>query len=285
MSDKRCTEDEDVVAELRDGMTIGIGGWAPGASPCRRAGHPALAAQGPDRRVVRRARRRAAVRRRQGPQARIRLRLARLDPLEPHFRAARQAGAIASVELDEGMLQWGLYAASLRLPFLPTPRRSRLECCASIPACAPSPRPTTTPRSWWPCRPSRSTRRSSTSTGPTARQRPVPRPRPLLRRPLPRRGRRGGASSLRADRRHRRAAGRAGTFHTPDASTGSMVDGVMETPGGAHFTSCEPGLRAGRGVPEELRDGGGRAPSRGPRSPGGSWTGSEADYQAAVTSG
>src|SRR5262249_54570804 len=40
--------------------------------------------------------------------------------LEPHFRAARQRGAIEAVELDEGMLQWGLYAASLRLPFLPT---------------------------------------------------------------------------------------------------------------------------------------------------------------------
>src|SRR3981081_400886 len=42
-------------------------------------------------------------------------------PLEPHFRAARQGAAIPElVELDEGMLQWGLYAASLRLPFLPT---------------------------------------------------------------------------------------------------------------------------------------------------------------------
>jgi glutaconate CoA-transferase subunit A len=41
-------------------------------------------------------------------------------PLEPHFRAARQAASIEAVELDEGMLQWGLYAASLRLPFLPT---------------------------------------------------------------------------------------------------------------------------------------------------------------------
>jgi glutaconate CoA-transferase subunit A len=29
--------------------------------------------------------------------------------LEPHFRAARQAGTIAEpVEYDEGMLQWGL---------------------------------------------------------------------------------------------------------------------------------------------------------------------------------
>jgi glutaconate CoA-transferase subunit A len=41
-------------------------------------------------------------------------------PLEPHFRAARERGAIDVLELDEGMLQWGLYAASLRLPFLPT---------------------------------------------------------------------------------------------------------------------------------------------------------------------
>jgi glutaconate CoA-transferase subunit A len=57
-------------------------------------------------------------------------------PLEPYFRAARQAGTtdseggsagvlparrpIEASEIDEGMLQWGLYAAALRLPFLPT---------------------------------------------------------------------------------------------------------------------------------------------------------------------
>jgi glutaconate CoA-transferase subunit A len=41
-------------------------------------------------------------------------------PLEPHFRIVRQTGAVEAVELDEGMLQWGLYAATLRLPFLPT---------------------------------------------------------------------------------------------------------------------------------------------------------------------
>lgn len=41
-------------------------------------------------------------------------------PLEPHFRAARQSGAITALEYDEGMFQWSLYAASLRLPFLPT---------------------------------------------------------------------------------------------------------------------------------------------------------------------
>ena len=41
-------------------------------------------------------------------------------PLEPHFRIARQTGTIEATELDEGMFQWGLYAAALRLPFLPT---------------------------------------------------------------------------------------------------------------------------------------------------------------------
>lgn len=40
-------------------------------------------------------------------------------PLEPHFRAARQGGSIEAVELDEGMFQWGLYAAACNLPFLP----------------------------------------------------------------------------------------------------------------------------------------------------------------------
>jgi glutaconate CoA-transferase subunit A len=39
--------------------------------------------------------------------------------LEPHFRAARQRGEIEFFEVDEGMLQWGLLAASHRLPFLP----------------------------------------------------------------------------------------------------------------------------------------------------------------------
>ena len=35
-------------------------------------------------------------------------------PLEPHFRKARQAGSFRASELDEGMLQWGLYAAATR---------------------------------------------------------------------------------------------------------------------------------------------------------------------------
>jgi glutaconate CoA-transferase subunit A len=41
-------------------------------------------------------------------------------PLEPHFRAARQAGTVETRELDEGMFLLGLQAAAWRVPFLPT---------------------------------------------------------------------------------------------------------------------------------------------------------------------
>jgi glutaconate CoA-transferase subunit A len=40
-------------------------------------------------------------------------------PLEPHFRLGRQQGKVELTELDEGMLHWGLLAAAHRLPFLP----------------------------------------------------------------------------------------------------------------------------------------------------------------------
>ena len=41
-------------------------------------------------------------------------------PLESHFRQARQKNEIDVMELDEGMVQWGLRAAAMNLPFLPT---------------------------------------------------------------------------------------------------------------------------------------------------------------------
>ncbi len=41
-------------------------------------------------------------------------------PLEPHFRAARQAGRVETFELDEGMFLLGLQASAWRVPFLPT---------------------------------------------------------------------------------------------------------------------------------------------------------------------
>ena len=41
-------------------------------------------------------------------------------PLEPYYRKAREAGGLELLEVDEGMFQWGLRAAAMRLPFLPT---------------------------------------------------------------------------------------------------------------------------------------------------------------------
>jgi glutaconate CoA-transferase, subunit A len=119
MTDKRCTED-DVVAELRDGMTIGIGGWGSRRKPMSivRAilrsdlrDLTIVAYGGPDVGMLCAA----------GKVRRVVYGFVSLDsiPLEPHFRVARQQGTIEAMELDEGMLQLGLRAAAWRVSFLP----------------------------------------------------------------------------------------------------------------------------------------------------------------------
>jgi glutaconate CoA-transferase, subunit A len=119
VADKRMTEDE-VVAQLRSGMTIGIGGWGSRRKPMSlvravlRSGLRDLTVVsygGPDVGLLCAA----------GKVTRLVYGFVSMDsiPLEPHFQAARQSGAIEATEYDEGMLQWALYAASLRLPFLP----------------------------------------------------------------------------------------------------------------------------------------------------------------------
>lgn len=120
MADKRMTE-EEVVAQLQSGMTIGIGGWGSRRKPMSLVAAIArsnlrdltiVCYGGPDLGLL------CAT----GKVKRAIYGFVSLDtiPLEPHFRAARQKGAIEASEIDEGMLQWGLYAAALRLPFLPT---------------------------------------------------------------------------------------------------------------------------------------------------------------------
>src|SRR5437660_9919951 len=120
MTDKRMTE-ADAVAELRDGMTIGIGGWGSRRKPMSLVRAilrsplrdlTIVSYGGPDVGLLCAA----------GKVRRVVYGFVSLDsiPLEPHFRLARQQGAVEATELDEGMLQWGLYAAALRLPFLPT---------------------------------------------------------------------------------------------------------------------------------------------------------------------
>ena len=120
MSDKRCTEDE-AVAALADGMTIGIGGWGSRRKPMSvvrailRSSLTDLTVVtygGPDVGLLCAA----------GRVRKLVYGFVSLDSiaLEPHFRAARQGGTIPEIsELDEGMLQWGLRAAAMRVSFLP----------------------------------------------------------------------------------------------------------------------------------------------------------------------
>src|SRR5579885_3562 len=121
MADKRTTEDE-IVAELRDGMTIGIGGWASRRKPMSVV-RAILRSPVTDLTVVTYGGPDVGLLCADGKVRKLVYGFVSMDSiqLEPHFRAARQNGTIPELEeLDEGMLQWGLYAASLRLPFLPT---------------------------------------------------------------------------------------------------------------------------------------------------------------------
>jgi glutaconate CoA-transferase subunit A len=120
MRDKRVTVD-DVVGELKDGMTIGIGGWGSRRKPMSLV-----------RGILRSSLRDLTIVSYGGPDVGLLCAAGKvrklvygfvsLDsiPLEPHFRRARENGSIPEVvELDEGMLQTGLRAAAQRLPFLP----------------------------------------------------------------------------------------------------------------------------------------------------------------------
>ena len=118
--DKRCSEDE-VVAELRSGMTIGIGGWGSRRKPMSiirailRSDLTDLTIAcygGPDVGLLCRT----------GQATKVVSGFVSLDsiPLEPHYQAARQAGTVEPGEWDEGMFLLGLQAAAWRVPFLPT---------------------------------------------------------------------------------------------------------------------------------------------------------------------
>ena len=113
--------EDDVVARLWSGMTIGIGGWGSRRKPMSLVRAilrsdlrdlTVVSYGGPDVGLLCAA----------GKIRRLVFAFVSLDsiPLEPHFQAARQSGAIEVTEYDEGMLQWALYAATCRLPFLPS---------------------------------------------------------------------------------------------------------------------------------------------------------------------
>jgi glutaconate CoA-transferase subunit A len=117
--DKRMSADE-VAAELSDGMTVGIGGWGSRRKPMSLVRAilrspvrdlTVVSYGGPDVGLLCAA----------GKVRRLVYGFVSLDsiPYDPWFRRVREAGRLEVRELDEGMLQCGLRAAAHRLPFLP----------------------------------------------------------------------------------------------------------------------------------------------------------------------
>lgn len=118
--DKRMTA-EAMVGSLDDGMTIGIGGWGPRRKPMALV-RAILRSDLKDLTVVAYG----------GPEIGMLLAAGKIRkliygfvsmdaiPTDPFFRHARQTGTFTACELDEGLLQWGLRAAAMRVPFLPT---------------------------------------------------------------------------------------------------------------------------------------------------------------------
>ncbi len=178
MSDKRVSVD-DIVGELRSGMTIGIGGWGSRRKPmavvraiCRSdlTDLTLVAYGGPDVGLL------CAT----GKVRKVVCGFVTLDSiaLDPHWRAARQDGRVEVMEVDEGMFFLGLQAAAWRVPFLPTRaglgsdvltvnpdlRLVRSPYGADSPHLADRPTPTSSSS---PCRRSGSMRPSCTPTGPT----------------------------------------------------------------------------------------------------------------------
>ena len=112
---------KDVVDQLSDGMIIGIGGWGARRKPMSLI-REICQSDLKDLTVVSYG----------GPDVgllcahkkikKLIFGFVSLDmiPLEAHFRLARQNNEIDVMEIDEGMVQWGLRAAAMNLPFLPT---------------------------------------------------------------------------------------------------------------------------------------------------------------------
>ncbi len=120
MTDKRTTLDE-CVAELRSGMTIGIGGWGSRRKPMAFV-RALLRSDVTDLTVVSYGGPDVGLLCSAGKVRRVYYGFVSLDSppfYDPWFSSARTSGAIEAREMDEGMLRCGLHAAAQRLPFLP----------------------------------------------------------------------------------------------------------------------------------------------------------------------
>ena len=117
----KTTTLQAAVASLQDGMTLGIGGWGPRRKPMALVREilrsplrdlTIVSYGGPDVGMLCAA----------GKVRKLVFPFVTLDaiPLEPYYRRARESGALEVMELDEGMFEWGLRAAGMRMSFLPT---------------------------------------------------------------------------------------------------------------------------------------------------------------------
>jgi len=282
VTDKRMTEDE-AIATLADGMTIGIGGWGSRRKPMSLV-RALLRSDLTDLTIVSYGGPDVGLLCAAGKVRKLVYGFVSLDSiaLEPHFRQARQNGAIAEVvEYDEGMLQWGLYAATLRLPFLPTRAGLGSDVMVNTPGLR--------------------TVRSPYADG-----------EELLAVPaleldaafvhLNRADERGNAVFLGPDLYFddlflgAAAVGRrflscekvvstaelaaSGSFHTMKINR-SMVDGVIEAPNGAHFTNCQPDYERDEAFQKAYADAA-KDPEAWAAFVSTYLSGSEADYQKAV---
>jgi glutaconate CoA-transferase, subunit A len=110
----------EVVAEMSDGMTIGIGGWGSRRKPMALVRAildsplkdlTIVSYGGPDVGLLAAA----------GKIRKLVFGFVTLDTVayDPYFQRIRQEGKLEITEFDEGMFQCGLLAAGHRLPFLP----------------------------------------------------------------------------------------------------------------------------------------------------------------------
>jgi acyl CoA:acetate/3-ketoacid CoA transferase alpha subunit len=120
MADKRMTPDE-MVAELTDGMAIGIGGWGSRRKPMALV-RAILRSPVKDLTVVSYGGPDVGLLASAGKIRHLVFGFVTLDsiPYDPWFSRARESGTITVTEYDEGVFGTGLSAAAQRLPFLPT---------------------------------------------------------------------------------------------------------------------------------------------------------------------
>ncbi|MFM9443044.1 CoA transferase subunit A [Streptomyces acidiscabies] len=112
---------EDFAGVVESGMTIGIGGWGSRRKPMALV-REILRGDARDLTVVTFGGPDAGLLCAAGKVRRLVYGFVSLDSiaLDPHFRAARERGEIETAEYDEGMVVTGLRAAASRLSFLPT---------------------------------------------------------------------------------------------------------------------------------------------------------------------